>query len=1147
MQGATPQEYRKQVICVYAHWGIYKKNKVDNVDRTVKRPTLLMKLVRRRLAEAKPFRQLTARLQEGPLGEPVVFTRAAGSLTALISGLLCDQMRVSILHIAPDIRAAERARDDVRSLLGEDMALLLPPRSPIPYDPFEQNPRFDERAAAIEKLIGQGPVVFIAVPAALAEQQDELHEQAGRLLKFKVGDEIDREALFAVLGEAGMKREIRAEEPGQFAVRGAVVDIFPPAIDKPVRLELFGDEIEEMRSYDPVNQRSGDTTSRVTFFAGEKAPVSTGVGLWQLLPDNSLVFIDDPDALDAGIDRTWEEIEYQFEKRRQLEKDRYTPRPGSLYLEKTEILAGLGKFTTVIHRGPAASRSGALVFSARSHESYLGDLESLVESLKRNRGEGLENFILCDRESQVERLDELLEDHGVTQDLARIGVGALHEGFSWSTAGIALLTDHQIFGRHKRTAPFRRRRHRVDPKELERLRKGDYVVHTEFGIGRFLGPKTIQIGGTDRECLQIEYRDGVKVYIRFDQFSKLQKFQGTAGAAPKLSRIGGSDWSRSKSRTRQAVEEVAKEILDIYARRQVEGGFTFTEDTTWQREMEAAFEFDETPDQLSAVNAVKQDMEKPVAMDRLLLGDVGFGKTEVAVRAAFKAVQDSRQVAVLVPTTILAQQHFSTFKERLLKYPIRIEALSRFRSHREQRGIIDGLSGGEVDIVVGTHRLLSKDINFRNLGLIIIDEEHRFGVKHKEKLKRLRATVDVLTMSATPIPRTLNMALSGARDMSMIATAPLDRLPIETEIVPFDKRVIREAIIREVARGGQVYYIHNRVQGIMATKRMIQKLVPGVEVAIAHGKMKERELEKVMEDFLHERCQVLVCTMIIESGLDIPNVNTLIINRADHLGLAQLYQVRGRVGRSHRQAHAYLLTPPRMLLQPDARQRLETIAEHTQLGSGYQIAMRDLEMRGAGNLLGPQQSGFINQVGFELYSQMLAEAVQSLSEQGVAELPETVHAPDPRDVKVDAKINAMLPADYIEDSAERVDLYRRISRTRHYEEVADLRDEIRDRFGPLPREALHLLSIVGVQALAAIVKVARIDVDDDVALVEFADDWGRERFEAAIAQLLERTDKMPIELRGSKNLSLRLSLEDCENWQSRWSRLELLLKSLPET
>ncbi len=1077
---------------------------------------------------------------------PVEFVRAAGSLPCFIASAVVERMQRRVLYIAPDMRTAEMARDDLRTLLGEENAWLLPPRGAIPYDPLHQNNRFDERAGVFENLVSGKWNAIIAVPSVLVERFESLKVQSDRLIRFQVNDEIDREALVLILTESGMRREIRVEGPGQFTVRGSVVDIFPPSFEEPVRLELWGDEITEMRNFDPVTQRSSDHVSELMFYAGEQKEAPREAGIWDLLPHDAVVFIDDADSLELGLNKAWEEIQYQYIKRRDLEKDRKTPEPETLYHLASSVYTGFSKYGQLIHRGEAAPTKGAYSLESRSHESYMGDLERLIKHFRQYRVEGMQSVVLCERESQVDRLEDMLVDRGCDMNGIHVTIGAIHNGFTWPEAEVSVFTDHQIFGRYRRTSPFRKRKRRIDPTAFEELQRGDFVVHAEFGVGRYLGLKKIKVNHVERECLQIEYKDDVKVYVRLDQFASLQKYQGADGVKPKLSKIGGTDWSTARNKTLKAVEKLAREILELYARRQIEGGHAFAPDTPWQREMEAAFEFEDTPDQATAAEEIKQDMEKNLAMDRLLCGDVGFGKTEVAVRAAFKAMQDSKQVAVLVPTTILAQQHYSTFLERLRRYPVQIEVLSRFRTAAQQKRVVQGLKDGKVDLLIGTHRLLSRDIEFNNLGLLIVDEEHRFGVKHKEKLRQLRASVDVLTMSATPIPRTLHMALSGAKDMSMISTPPVDRHPIQTEIAPFDERLIREAIVREMARGGQVYLLHNRVKSIHAIQTMVQRLVPGVRTAVAHGQMKERELENVMQRFLENKHDVLICTMIIESGLDIPNVNTLIVNRADRLGLAQLYQVRGRIGRSHRKAFAYMLTPPRMLLNIDARKRLETIAENTRLGSGFQIAMRDLEIRGAGNLLGPQQSGFINAVGFEMYTEMLADAVRKLSDESDTKLPEVQVQRSPRDVKVDVALDAMLPPAYVTEASERVELYRRLSRAGNVAEVLNLREELVDRFGKLPEEAANLLWIVETQARAVGKGVARVDLAEDALFVEFVSEYGGDDFGGMIGVIMDRLQEFPVELKGSGSFGLKVELLDCEDWTSRWKRLMDVLKALPE-
>jgi transcription-repair coupling factor (superfamily II helicase) len=1073
--------------------------------------------------------------------------RVSGSLQAFIASSIVDKLDNKLLYISPDIRSAEKSRDDLRSLLGDDRVFLLPAQFSIPYDPLHQNHRFDERAAVFERLLDGMFDVIIAIPPSMVERHHALRIQKKRMIKFTVGDEIDRDVLALVLTEAGMRREIRAEEPGDFAVRGSVIDVYPPSAETPIRIELWGDEISEIRQFDPVTQRSMELSDSITFYAGEKGKEEARYGLWDLLPRKTILYVDDHDALLQGLDKQWEEIDYQYEKRKELELDHRTLLPDELYIRPEEIDQKISGLKRVIYRGVAASSEGAINFNSRSHESYLGDLDRLGNNLKQFKMQRAKSFVLCDREPQVDRLSDLLADHGGADEAARIGVLPLHQGFSLSDDGINVLTDHEIFGRHKRTSPFRKRKHQLDPTAFEELKNGDLVVHTDFGIGRYLGPKRITVKGVERDCLQIEYRDDVKVYVRLDHFNKLQKYQGAEDGEPKLSKIGGTDWSKNRVKTKKAVEKLAKEILQIYARRQIEGGFAFRPDSPWQREMEAAFEFDDTPDQTTSSEQTKRDMEKPVAMDRLLVGDVGFGKTEVAVRAAFKAVQESKQVAILVPTTILAQQHFITFVERLRRYPIKIEVLSRFVPKKVQNDIVERLEKGDVDLLIGTHRLLSKDIKFKDLGLLVIDEEHRFGVKQKESIRKFRASVDILSMSATPIPRTLHMALAGARDMSMISTPPEDRLPIETEIVPFDERLIREAILRETARGGQVYFLHNRVETIYAMKRTLKDLLPDINFGVAHGQMKEGELSTAMDDFLHEKHQVLICTMIIESGLDIPNVNTLLVNRADRFGVAQLYQLRGRIGRSHRQAYAYLLTPPRMLLRTDAKRRLETIAENTRLGSGFQIAMRDLEIRGAGNLLGAEQSGYINSVGFEMYTEMLSKAVQDLNSESITQLPETTQKKrDSRDVKVEVQVDAFLPTEYIPDASERVEVYRKLSKTQTQNELVALREEIVDRYGVMPSKAINLFEIVETQTLGAQAGVAKIEIHSDAVFFNFVDDWGSDKFDIQMAELLTAVHEFPIELLGSGTLGLKLNLNPNLEWKDRWERVRDLLTVLPE-
>lgn len=620
-----------------------------------------------------------------------------------------------------------------------------------------------------------------------------------------------------------------------------------------------------------------------------------------------------------------------------------------------------------------------------------------------------------------------------------------------------VFTDHEFFARVRHRPVAKRFKSGLSTKQLKALNYGDFVVHMDYGIGKFSGLQKIKVAGNERECLVIDYADGDKLYVRLDHMNRVQKYSAKEGLIPSINKLGTKDWERLKKRTKAKIADLAKELTELYAIRHMQEGYSYSPDTTWQKDLEASFQFEDTDDQRRSTKEIKNDMEKGNPMDRLLCGDVGYGKTEVAIRAAFKAVLDGKQVAILVPTTILAEQHNYTFSERLKRYPVRVEAISRFKKLSEQRKILQDLKMAKVDILIGTHRLLSKDVEFNDLGLLIIDEEQRFGVRHKEKLKKFRTNVDVLSLSATPIPRTLHMSLLGVRDMSQILTPPRDRLPVYTETMEFDEKQIRRIILYEIQRGGQVFFVHNRVQTIYNVANKIADLVPEANVTVGHGQMKETELEHVMRGFMARDYHVLVATMIIESGLDMPNVNTIIINRADKFGLSQLYQLRGRVGRSDRKAFCYLVVPPLRSLTREAIRRLETIEEFTDLGSGFQISMRDLEIRGAGSILGGEQSGFIESLGFDTYMQILEEAVKEMKGDENINSEKTVALPDECDVDVD--VDAFLPDDYVALSSERVDVYRRLAHAKFPELIYELKNEIRDKYGRLPRQALNLLHI----------------------------------------------------------------------------------------
>ncbi|HPC11569.1 MAG TPA: transcription-repair coupling factor, partial [candidate division Zixibacteria bacterium] len=698
------------------------------------------------------------------------------------------------------------------------------------------------------------------------------------------------------------------------------------------------------------------------------------------------------------------------------------------------------------------------------HPSRGSRLDLLAETAREFDALGMVHFVATDTESQAERLDELIGERLGPESRPVIEPADLKGGFVCPAGRFAVLTDHEIFGRHHRRVRRKKFREGVAISDYSALNRGDFVVHTDHGIAKYLGLETLVVDGRNRDCLALLYEDNDKLYVPIEEFNRVSKYAGK-DTAPQLTRLGGPQWDKLKVRTKKAIADMAADLLKLYARRRSAPGFSFGEDTTWLRQLETSFRYEETPDQLKAIADVKRDMAREQPMDRLIVGDVGYGKTEVAVRAAFKAIERGKQVAVLVPTTILAQQHFQTFTERLAEFPMRVEMLSRFRTAKQQRAVVEDLAAGRVDLVIGTHRLLSSDIFIPNIGLLIVDEEHRFGVRHKEKLRHLKAAVDTLAMSATPIPRTLHMSLMSVRDMSIINTSPKDRLPIITEIVEFDPAIIATAILREIGRGGQVFFVHNRVQTIEAMHHYLKKIVPQAEIAIAHGQMHERSLEGIMLAFLARRYNVLLCTSIIESGLDIPNANTIIINRADRFGLAQLYQMRGRVGRSATRAYAYLMTPPVKQLQPEAIKRLRALEAHSDLGAGFALAMRDLEIRGAGTLLGPRQSGYIEEIGFDMYNKLLEEAIAELKGEELVRPPDT---------KLELDLELHLPDEYINDRQQKVDIYRRLADGRTLDDVERIRDEVTDRFGAQPQSAVNLFDATAVKILAGAMKVEKV-------------------------------------------------------------------------
>jgi len=1022
-------------------------------------------------------------------GDDLVIEGLWDSVKALLCAIIVERGRRTILYIARSPTEAEILCDDVNSFK-EARAFLFPSWETLPHENVAPTLEIvGDRFAVLKSLLDASsagnPFVVVASPQAVLQKVISPRKLKERLLTMGVGEEIAMEDLLTRLVSLSYERSDLVEQKGSFSARGGIVDIFPITEALPVRLEFFGDTIESMRQFDPVTQRSTASVESVTILpademalnAENKRDLSSILDYFERSV-TTLIFDDEPeirrkfDEIRSQIPAGAEEFLTREEHERQV---RDWPR---IFFNDLPLVTAEGSKARRLHLNvkPLTSLSGVRFVTGDGQEARMELFEAIPGWLKEDR----RIYFVCNKAGEEERLRSVLQDRGISiTPQMRFATGRLNSGFFLEDIRTIVVPDKEIFHRYKvRRAP-RKFTSTAPIRDFEELSRGDYVVHLHHGIGRFLGIVTLKDHDPNRELLAIEYADEAKLYVPIAQANLVSRYVGPTKRAPPLDVLGGNRWARRKRKVEAALRDYASELLELYAARQSMEGTAFSADTEWQREFEDAFIYEETPDQVKAEEELKQDMESPRPMDRLICGDVGYGKTEVGIRAAFKAVMDNKQVAVLVPTTVLAQQHYHTFSERMADYPINIEVLSRFKKPAEQKRIVEDLKSGKIDIVIGTHRLIQDDVTFKDLGLVIVDEEQRFGVKHKEKLKQLRRLVDVLTMSATPIPRTLYMSLVGARDMSTIDTPPLDRLPVKTFLVEFEAEVIRPAILRELNRDGQVYFLHNRVQTIEKMKEYLEKLVPEATIMAAHGQMDEEELETVMEYFVNGSIDVLVCTTIIESGLDIPNANTIIIDRADAFGLADLYQLRGRVGRWKHQAYAYLTVPRGREILQAARKRLKALLDAQGLGCGFQIAMRDLEIRGAGNILGTEQHGHIAAVGFTLYCHLLKRTIERLKgmpRQGGEEI----------DVVVKLDIDAYIPAAYITDEKQRVDIYRRMAEALQEDDISDIASEMKDRFGPLPEEVVNLLEVAGLKVWARNQKISRIEVSDGKIIAERA-------------------------------------------------------------
>jgi transcription-repair coupling factor (superfamily II helicase) len=996
----------------------------------------------------------------------------SGSLDMVIFSTLYSSKGGFHLIIAQDKEEAAYLNTDIQNLLEMEDHMIFPSsfKRPYHYDEVD-NANVLMRAEILNRVLESKdkPGIIITYPEALYERVINRRSLVDNTFSAKVGEAVDMEFVTEVLSSYDFERTDFVYEPGQFAIRGGILDVFSFSNEHPYRLELFGKEIESIRTFDPETQLSIASVDKISLIPNVQTKLLQEVrqSFLGFLPESTIVWIKDYQLTLDVMDECFNKASLAFDEIvSKTANDKLLLKPADLF-DRGEDFAKLSSEFTRVEFGKQFYLAGAnlLQWKSQSQPSFNKNFDLLVTHLAENEKAGNINILTAENEKQIDRLLEIFHQLDPTLRVQSMQLG-LREGFEDRQLKLICYTDHQLFERFHRykTRQKASKSKALTIKELKSLHPGDYIVHVDYGVGRFAGLEKVDINGNMQEAVRLIFRDDDLLYVNIHSLHKISKYSGQEGTTPAMSKLGSPEWENKKSRAKKQVKDIAKDLIALYAKRRSASGFAFSKDAVLQIELESSFLYEDTPDQGLATADVKSDMEKTYPMDRLVCGDVGFGKTEVAIRAAFKAVNDRKQVAVLVPTTILAMQHFHTFTERLENFPVKVEYINRFRTAKEIKEIIAQVKTGEIDILIGTHKIVNKEIVFKDLGLLIIDEEQKFGVKVKDQLKNLRVNVDVLTLTATPIPRTLHFSLMGARDLSVIATPPPNRQPVTTEIETFREEVIRDAVSYELRRGGQVFFVHNRVGEIDSIANLIMKLVPDARVAGAHGQMDGKKLEKIMVDFINHEYDVLVSTNIIESGLDIPNANTIIINRANMFGLSDLHQMRGRVGRSNKKAFCYLLTSLLSGLTAEARKRLQTLEEFSDLGDGFKVAMKDLDIRGAGNLLGAEQSGFITDLGFEMYHKILDEAVRELKENEFAALFETDLEEKVKvlvqDCTIETDLELLIPEGYVSNITERLGLYSKLDSIKNEEELEKFSTMLLDRFGPLPDAVQDLMETV---------------------------------------------------------------------------------------
>ena len=1065
-----------------------------------------------------------------------------GALSFYAAAAVAESGGVHVF-VAEDRDAAAYLLNDFYNLLDERQGYFFPSswKRSAAYGAEDAQGVVQRTATmhAVRNFTGKGYLVVCTCPEALAERVADAEALQRETITVRVGDRISIEVLEQALVDASFTRVDFVYEPGQYSVRGGIVDVFSYSESKPYRLDFFGDEVDSIRRFNISSQLSSDRLERVEIIPDLNAgtPAAAKVSF----------------ARFAGAEASWWFYDADFVlrrvndiRRRTLSDMEHPDEIDSLLTSRNSLVADLSGSRIFLLRDNLPERPAAATvkFATSPQPKFNKNFEMLADDMIRGALRGYDTYILSENKAQVERLENIFHQIGRGQAVVRSLSTTLHEGFVDNDLKLCLYTDHQIFDRYQR---YRingeiRRDEQMTVAELNQLRPGDYVVHIDHGVGRFDGLVKIAAGdGRMQEAIKLVYKDGDVLFVNVHSLHRISRYKSGDGEPPKVYKLGNGAWQKLKNATKKAVKDISRELIALYAKRKASKGYAFSHDSYLQHELEASFRWEDTPDQQSATAAIKKDMESDQPMDRLVCGDVGFGKTEVAIRAAFKAAVDGKQVAVLVPTTILALQHYRSFTERLRDFPVRVEYINRTKSTKEVSQIREDLASGKIDILIGTHKMLGKQIVFRDLGLLIIDEEQKFGVAAKEKLTEMSVSVDTLTLTATPIPRTLQFSLMGSRDLSVISTPPPNRQPILTESHVFSEEIIRDAVEAELARGGQVYFVHNRVEDLPALQGLITRLCPKARVAVGHGKMPAEQLEKLIMDFIYGEFDVLVSTTIVENGIDIPNANTIIVDNAQNFGLSDLHQLRGRVGRSNQKGYCYLLSPPDELLSSDARRRLRAIEEFSDLGSGFNIAMQDLDIRGAGNLLGAEQSGFIADIGFETYQKIMNEAVAELRAEGLhvpglsdgeQEVVEQMRFID--DAHIDIEVEAALPDAYVSQQAERLKLYRELDSTKDEEALQAFESRLADRFGPLPRAAKELLNVVRLRWEAIRLGMERVKVKNGLMIVHFVGEenspfYKSEAFMTLLQRVTQRPDRFVLKQHNNRLAMTVRNVKDVED------------------